>query len=253
MGKALFIRASSKVFRRFGYAIKPLEGDLFDSLSKEDIEIINKVKPFTMTTPVRVVALLEAVRYVIKNGITGSIVECGVWQGGSIMATAIKLKKMNSIDKDLFLFDTFEGMPKPTNVDIDYTGVPAHEEFERLKINNHSSNWARVPLEEVKKAVYSTGYPKEKIHFVKGKVENTLPANAPNSISILRLDTDFYESTIHELFHLFPRLSPGGVLIIDDYGYFKGAQKAVDEYFKKNKIPLLLNRIDFSGRIAIKL
>jgi hypothetical protein len=86
-----------------------------------------------------------------------------------------------------------------------------------------------------------------------GKVEDTIPADIPEKIALLRLDTDWYESTKHELIHLFPRLQKGGVLIIDDYGFWKGARKAVDEYFAENNIQILLNRIDDTGRMAIKL
>src|SRR5690606_24776929 len=98
----------------------------------------------------------------------------------------------------------------------------------------------------------STGYPMERCHFVEGKVEDTIPATVPDRISLLRLDTDWYESTRHELEHLWPLLQPGGVLIIDDYGHFEGARKAVDEYFLDRSDAPLLNRIDYTGRIAIK-
>ena len=84
-------------------------------------------------------------------------------------------------------------------------------------------------------------------------MEETIPTHIPHAISLLRLDTDWYESTKHELTHLFPLLSPGGVIIIDDYGHWQGAKKAVDEYFEENKIKILLNRIDYTGRIGVKL
>jgi hypothetical protein len=100
--------------------------------------------------------------------------------------------------------------------------------------------------------MYETGYDREKISFVKGKVEETIPDNAPQSISLLRLDTDWYESTRHELIHLYPRLSHGGVIIIDDYGHWLGARKAVDEYIEQNNLCLLLNRLDYTGRIGVK-
>jgi hypothetical protein len=104
----------------------------------------------------------------------------------------------------------------------------------------------------VKNVLYGTGYPVHKIHFVQGRVEETIPACAPDPISLLRLDTDWYASTKHELVHLFPRLSHGGVIIIDDYGHWKGSREACDEYFRSNGIPILLNRIDYTGRIALK-
>ena len=80
-----------------------------------------------------------------------------------------------------------------------------------------------------------------------------MPGYLPSGIALLRLDTDWYESTKHELEHLYPLLVSGGVIIIDDYGHWKGAKKAVDEYIKDNNLPLLLNRIDYTGRIGIKL
>ena len=97
-----------------------------------------------------------------------------------------------------------------------------------------------------------SGYPSEKLHFVRGPVEETIPDCVPEQIALLRLDTDWYESTKHELLHLFPRLQPGGVLIVDDYGHWQGAQRAVDEYFGTEHPPLFLSRIDYAARIAIK-
>jgi len=98
----------------------------------------------------------------------------------------------------------------------------------------------------------SIGYPEQQIHFVEGLVEETLPAEAPEEIALLRLDTDWYSSTKHELEQLYPRLAPGGVLILDDYGHWQGARRAVDEYFAENQITLLLNRVDSTARIGVK-
>ena len=91
------------------------------------------------------------------------------------------------------------------------------------------------------------------IIYIKGKVEETIPEIIPGKISLLRLDTDWYESTLHNLNHLFPLLSKGGILILDDYGHWQGARKAVDEYLEKNNVKILLNRIDYTGRIAVKV
>ena len=82
-------------------------------------------------------------------------------------------------------------------------------------------------------------------------VEETIPDGAPEQIALCRLDTDWYESTIHEMEHLYPRMTPGGVLLIDDYGHFMGCKRAVDEYIEKNQRALLLNRIDFTGRLIV--
>ena len=113
--------------------------------------------------------------------------------------------------------------------------------------------WSYASIEEVQRNMWSTGYPKERMHFVKGPVESTIPEHAPEQIALLRLDTDFYESTRHELEHLFPRLVKGGVLILDDYGHWEGQRAAVDEYCKKKGIHLLLTRVDYTGRVAVKV
>jgi len=216
-------------------------------------KIIEFAKPFTLTSPDRILALIDSVRYVIKNNIPGVIVECGVGQGGSIIAAALTLLESKKSDREIYLFDTFEGMTKPTSVDKDFRGRPTIDRFQKNRITDVSSNWIRVEIDEVKNAVFSTKYPKDKFHFVKGPVETTLPDNAPENISILRLDTDWYESTKHELIHLFPKLSEGGVLIIDDYGHHQGCKMAVDEYFKENRTQILLLRVDYTGRVGIKV
>ena len=220
---------------------------------EEDIEIIKKVKTFTLTSNERINSLIQATKYIVQNDIPGDIIECGVWKGGSMMAIALKLLKEKNSEKDLYLFDTYEGMSKPTELDISFEGKNAEKQYEKNKRKEDSSDWCYVPLEEVKQNMIKTEYNSQKLHFIKGKVENTIPEFAPKQISLLRLDTDWYESTKHELIHLYPRLSTGGVLIIDDYGYWKGAKKAVDEYFKKSKDKILLNRIDETGRISIKI
>lgn len=170
-----------------------------------------------------------------------------------MMAAAYTLQNLGRSDIDLYLFDTYEGMTKPTDLDVSLFGKLATTEFERLQTSDNGSEWCYASLEDVQKNLIGTGYNKEKIRFVKGRVENTIPISAPEQISILRLDTDWYESTRHELVHLFPRLSIGGVLIVDDYGHWQGSRKAVDEYLIQNNISILLNRVDYTARIGIKL
>jgi len=235
-----------------GYEIHKADQNPRD-FNKKDVKIINSVLAYTLTPKLRIHALMQAVKYVVNNNIPGTIVECGVWRGGSIMAAIKTLQSLGNSDKEFYLFDTFEGMTKPTNLDIDFQGRKASEELQHSSKDDQKSIWARVPMEQVQSSVYSTGYDVDKIHFVKGKVEETLPDKAPNTISLLRLDTDWYESTKHELIHLFPKLSRGGIIIIDDYGHFEGAKKAVDDYFSENKTPIFLNRIDESGIIGVKI
>jgi hypothetical protein len=223
-------------------------------IDEATIKTILSVKPFTMTSAERLFALCQSVKYIVANQIPGDIVECGVWKGGSMMAVAQTLLELNDWSKHLYLFDTFEGMTEPSKHDIDLRGITASKQLLKSdikKADSIDSIWCYAPIEEVKAAVYGVGYDTDKIHFVKGKVEDTIPEQAPSTISLLRLDTDWYESTRHELIHLFPRISPGGIIIIDDYGYWQGARKAVDEYIAENKIPILLNRIDVTGRIGV--
>jgi O-methyltransferase len=111
--------------------------------------------------------------------------------------------------------------------------------------------WAIASLDDVKAGFSSVDYPSERVHFVEGKVEDTIPAQAPDEIAILRLDTDWYESTRHELTHLYRRLAPGGVLIIDDYGTWKGSKDATDEFVAETGEPLLFVRTG-RGRAAVK-
>ena len=222
----------------------------FDELSTR---IYGAVEHFTMTNPERVLSAIEATKYIVSYGIEGAIVECGVWKGGSAMAIALTLNELGRSNRDIYLYDTFAGMNAPTDVDISYRGEQAHKHFSETKTSADSSHWCLSLIEEVKKNVYSTGYPRDRFRFIKGKVEDTIPENAPEKIALLRLDTDWYESTKHELTHLFPRVSSRGIIIIDDYGYWQGARKAVDEYIAEYNSPLFLHRVDRSARLVVKM
>jgi O-methyltransferase len=215
-----------------------------------DKELYRRVDSYTMTTPPRVYALVRAVEYVVTRGVAGAIVECGVWRGGSMMAAALTLLRLGVTDRELYLYDTFAGMPPPEEADTTRSGVRAADLLAQEDEDSHI--WAIASLADVRAAVLSVGYPEERIHFVEGLVEETLPAAAPKEIALLRLDTDWYRSTKHELEQLYPRLAPGGVLILDDYGHWQGARRAVDEYFAENGITVLLNRVDGTARIGVK-
>ncbi len=217
------------------------------------IATIRRVQPYTMTSPERLFALIQAVRYVSKAGVPGDIVECGVWKGGSMMAAALTLLECHDRSRNLYLFDTFDGMTRPTDRDASIDGITAQALLQSSSKSDPASVWCCAALEEVTSAMRGTGYEVERLHFVKGPVEETVPDRSPAHIAILRLDTDWYESTMHELKHLFPRLSQGGVLLIDDYGHWQGCRAAVDEYFADNKMSILLNRVDYTGRLAVKM
>ena len=223
-------------------------------LEKQDsfhANVFQKVEPFTMTGHFRIAALIDAVKYVVKHDIPGDIVECGVWRGGSMMAVAYTLLEMNAHRK-LHLFDTFTGLTEPTEVDRDTRGNSAASLLKKAK-SPKSWNRAICALDDVKQNLLGTSYPQDLVEFVEGKVEDTVPARAPEQVSLLRLDTDWYESTYHELVHLYPRLSTGGVLIIDDYGHWEGARRAVDQFIEEKQLKVLLSRIDYTGRICVKV
>ena len=225
---------------------KAIPKDLDDA----DKAIIEKVQPWTMTSPGKLHALLAAVRYVTRHNIPGDIVECGVWRGGSMQAAALTLLECGDPSRHLYLFDTFEGMPPPSEHDRRLSDGAAAEDL-LAKSGRDSGVWAVATLDDVQNGLSRIPYPQDNIHYVPGLVEDTVPDGAPETISILRLDTDWYASTKHELETLYDRLVPGGVLLIDDYGWWEGARKAVDEFLESRNLPLLLLRMD-EGRVALK-
>jgi O-methyltransferase len=212
-------------------------------------EIIRRVKPRTMTGREKLFGLISAARYVTAHQVPGDVVECGVWRGGSMQSAALALIGAGDTSRTLHLFDTFEGMTEPTEKDVRFDGQTA--EHLLATQGKDTKTWAIAGFDDVQQGMAETGYPQDQIVYHRGRVEETIPAEAPEKIAILRLDTDWYESTKHELEHLYDRLSPGGVLIIDDYGYFVGSRLATDEFIEARGEKLLLIPIN-SGRIAVK-
>ena len=226
----------------------------FPDISPEDWETVRMVSPYTMTSAKRIQVLCEATRYISQERIPGDIVECGVWKGGSMMAVARTLLGESDQMRHLYLFDTFKGMTEPTEHDVTADGEIAAKLLQGTpKSEDRESIWCVAQKDGVRVAMGSTHYPNDRIHLIQGRVEETVPAQAPDRIALLRLDTDWYESTRHEMQHLYPRLERGGVLIVDDYGYWKGARKAVDEYLERMGHRLMLHRIDYTGRIGVRV
>jgi O-methyltransferase len=242
-----------RLLERHGYAVVPGGSRWPSDFSSEEIALVEAVSPYTMTTPVALAALADATRYVASARIPGAIVECGVWRGGSMMAVALTLLAVDRDDVDLYLMDTFEGMPSPTARDVHWSGEPAEALLAGEPESDTSQLWARASLDEVTASMAQTGYPSPRVRYVRGLVEETVPDQAPDRIALLRLDTDWYESSKHELAHLYPRLSAGGILIIDDYGWWRGQREATDEYFRAHPPRPFLARVDDGGvRIAVK-
>lgn len=227
--------------------------DINDPLFAEILKEIISNTMWTMFHSIEpMYSLYMDVKYIVEHKIPGDIVECGVWKGGMIQLIALTLKKLGDESRKIYLYDTFEGLPEPSDCDKDWDGVPAHATWNKARQAGEKWGYGGT-MEEVREIVFSTGYPEDKFVFSKGMVEETIPGLMPDQISILRLDTDFYSSTRHELIHLYPGLAVGGVLVIDDYGYFQGARKATDEYFAENKVKMLLNRINMSVHQGVKI
>jgi O-methyltransferase len=219
-----------------------------------DRAIVAAALPHTMTGATRLQALVDAVRHCEARGLPGAFAECGVWRGGSVLAAILTLQALGA-ERDLWLYDTFEGMTAPTEHDVSAFDPPARETYEAALARGETP-WPELfggddaGEAAVRARLEATGYPPGRLHLVKGPVEQTIPGRAPEQLALLRLDTDWYESTRHELEHLWPRLVPGGVLIVDDYGHWQGARRAVDEFFGGS--PPLLQRVDYTCRMAVK-
>jgi len=216
------------------------------------MKLYNQCKPYTMTSIERMYSLYQSLNYIFQNHIDGDFVECGVWKGGSSMMMALYLKEKGMINRKVYLYDTFEGMNAPSELDKTFSGENAKELLDIQDKADNDSIWCYSSLDEVRHNLLSTQYLPENLIFIKGKVEDTLNDHLPGQLALLRLDTDWYESTKKELNYLYPLLNQKGVLIIDDFGHWEGAKKAVIEYFDENKQHPLLHRIDNTGRVMIK-
>lgn len=234
--------ALQQLANRLGYSISRTYDQ---SVTPELRALIELAGPHTTTGSHAITALYDAVGYIVQARIPGSFVECGVWRGGSLLVVAKALMAMDETEREIVGFDTFAGMPPPTPEDVRYDGKRAADA--------PAMNLQVAPsIDDVRGLVLGTGYPADRVRLVPGRVEETIPAAAPETIALLRLDTDWYESTRHELAHLYPRLSSGGILIVDDYGHWQGARAATDEFLEQLDRPLFLSRVDYTVRLAVK-
>ena len=216
-------------------------------IDEENKTLIESIGEHSLTPLIRRWTLIKSLHYINRKKLIGDIVECGIWRGGNLfLAKKIQDKYSNEPKRKFYGFDTFEGMPKPSFHD----GIKINEVYENFK--NKNEPWTKASLDDVKNSTNSFFSKVDDFNFIKGMVEDTLKiqSNLPNKISLLRLDTDLYESTKIELNILYPLLVENGVLIIDDYGDFPGCRKAVDEYFLDKNV--LMTSVDKSCRLIIK-
>jgi O-methyltransferase len=211
-------------------------------------EIFLRCRPFTMTSKDTMYSLYTAVRYVCARKLPGAFVECGVWKGGSALLAGLTMRDAGYFDREFYLYDTFEGMTQPSDEDIDISGHAAKAYIEQF---GDDGKWCYEGIDAVKQTFEQNGFGTG-VHYIKGDVLETLRRVKPEAISILRLDTDWYESTKFCLEALYDRIVPGGVLIIDDYGHWNGARKAVDEFFN-TRPPIYLHRVNYAVRLGIKI
>ena len=258
--KNKFAKLLNSVSKRFGYRFTKIQNrdwcDDFVGLSdfeKKTLEIASK---YSMTGFERMFFLIKALRQIQIDDVEGDFVECGVWRGGNLILFQKMIEKLNFNNRKIFAYDTFSGMSQPSKEDSNINNESAEKILNSLKKKKVDPEkniiFAKCNLEDVKKNFEMNTENNDNLICIKGEVEKTLKIveNLPTKISLLRLDTDWYESTKIELEVLFPLLSKNGILIIDDYGYWKGSKKAVDEYFKDKNINLF--KIDFTSRYLFK-
>lgn len=240
----------SALGRKISTDYKGLRSDI-PELSSRDEGYLAKVRALSMTSPIAQWEFIRALRYIEARNIPGDIVECGVWRGGNLVLAGL-LRDELKMQREIYAFDTFAGMTAPTEHDHKAVEeVDTVAKFEQLERDGHN-DWCYASLEDVRSNFSRTVGADAQLKTIRGPVQDTLtdPANLPDKIAILRLDTDFYDSTKIEMEVLYPRLQSGGLLIVDDYGEWAGARKAVDEYFAGQFV--WLQRVTHTVRMMIK-
>jgi len=191
----------------------------------------------TMIGVKRLDNLQSCIETVLAEKIPGDLIETGVWRGGAAIFMRAILQAYGVTDRRVLAADSFEGLPPPNP-----------EQFpEDAGDEHHENTYLAVPLEEVQRNFERYGLLDEQVVFIKGWFRDTLPHLSANSFAVIRLDGDMYESTWEALTHLFPKLSVGGYVIIDDYKVVPGCRTAVDHFRQKYGIMDPLHEIDWAG------
>jgi hypothetical protein len=213
--------------------------DCRDSISgAEFARLYRTVRPYTMSGNARLRGLYDAVHHALSHDIPGDVVECGAARGGSAALMGLTLRARDS-RRRLWLLDTFEGLPAPTQNDPDFEIAKLYTGMCRGTLDEVSALFHRLDIAD-------------RTVFVKGLFQDTLPSAAVGPIAVLHLDGDWYESVKVCLDRLYDQVSSGGVIQIDDYGHWKGARAAVDEFMRRRKLTIPLSRLDYTGRQLIK-
>lgn len=225
---------------------KEINNSNFKNLNNKEINIIKKILPITLSDLDNIIFMISAIKYIKFKKINGDIVECGTYKGG-IAILVYKILKMLKLKKKILLFDTFNGMARPTRYDrkSKYPNLSLIKKWENLKTDdNKGSNWVNSSLDEVKNNIKTLLKIKtlKNFSFFKGKVEDTLKFKIKNKISILRIDLDLYSPTKTCLEKLYANVEEGGLIIFDDYESFLGQKKAVDNFFSKINIPITFGK-----------
>jgi len=240
-----------KLSSYFGYSLIN-ENQKIIELTPDEKKLINLVKSYTMTPQIRIYSLIKALKHINQKKILGDYVECGVWKGGNIILFKKIMELSNDYSRKIFAYDTFEGMTEPDENDFDISKNLNAKFLMNNDKDKKTNIWGVCSLENVKDNIQSNAKNIDNIKFIKGPVEQTLAVqiNLPEKISLLRLDTDWYSSTKKELEILYKKVSPGGIIIIDDYGHWGGSKKAVDEFFSNKYV--WMHYIDYACRLIIK-
>lgn len=194
---------------------------------------LNLVQPYTMTSNECIFHLYDTLEKIRIDNVEGDIAECGVWRAGNILGIIEYLQYHKMFDRNVWMYDTFSGMTKPSDEDFKNDGTSNNKDILNYWSNN---KWCYCSLDDVKKNLSISNFPTNNIKYVIGDVCNTLTKdeNIPDKLSLLRLDTDWYKSTKIELEILYPKLNKFGTLIVDDFNYWHGSKKAVIEYFNND-------------------
>jgi O-methyltransferase len=193
----------------------------------------------TMIGVRRLDQLHAAVRDIVQRDVPGDLVETGVWRGGATIFMRAALEAYGDTGRSVWACDSFQGLPKPT---VEQDAGDTYWTFPELSVS----------LEQVRRNFARYGLLDERVRFVEGWFRDTLPTVPITAISILRLDGDMYESTTDALQPLYPKLSPGGYCIIDDYGYIEACRRAVHDYRDAHGITEPIVDIDGIGVYWVK-